>query len=143
MGRNVRRGRGRRNRPVMFWLGAGMGMLVSAAAVAIAAEFTYIRRQRLLATGMLDLSEETIVSDLSAAVHHGLETLSHAASELGHSFAEARRELIRLGLDPAVGGGSDAGFYYDDDEHHAARPAAGGSEYDDQWDDAAGRSDNA
>lgn len=111
--------RRRRGGALQFWVGTGLGLVLSATAVAIAAEFTYLRRRRLQRTGMLDLGEESLVHDLSEAVHSGLEHISHAASELAHTFADARRELVRFGLDPLVGGGAgqdSAGWYFDEDE---------------------------
>lgn len=108
-------------------------MFVAASAVAIAAEFTYLRRRRFLRTGMLDDGDETLVHDLSEAVAHGLETIGHAARELTHSFADARRELVRFGLDPQ-GGSEDAGWYYEDDDAAASqsdRPS--GPDYEQEW----------
>jgi hypothetical protein len=124
-------GRRRKSGALQFWLGAGLGVFVAASAVAIAAEFTYLRRRRFERTGMLDDSEETLVHDLSVAVHSGLEHISHAATELAHSFSDARRELVRFGLDPQ-GGSEDAGWYFDeDDSPQRARP--NGPDYEQQW----------
>lgn len=108
----------RKPRAGAFWVGTGLGFAVSVAIVVIAAEFTYLRRQRLLKTGALNLTDDELVHDLSEAVNEGLHVLSHAATELGHTFSQARRELIRFGLDPLpTGGGGDDGhaYYFDDD----------------------------
>jgi gamma-glutamyl:cysteine ligase YbdK (ATP-grasp superfamily) len=108
---------------------------VSATAVAIAAEFTYLRRRRLLHTGMLEDTEETLVHDLSEAVHSGLDHISHAASELAHSFADARRELVRFGLDPLSAGSHDGSAWYYEDEDDAPRKSGGsvGPDYEQDW----------
>jgi hypothetical protein len=128
--------RQRNSGALQFWVGAGLGLLLSASAVAIASEFTYLRRKRYLRTGMLDDSEETLVHDLSEAVQHGLETISHAARELSHSFADARRELVRYGLDAATsaGGHDDAGWYYEEEDETPKKRAAADTEYEEQWD---------
>jgi hypothetical protein len=106
--------RRRKSGALQFWVGTGLGLVVSATVVAIAAEFTYLRRRRQRAPGM-DFGEESLVHDLSEAVHSGLDHIAHAASELAHTFADARRELVRFGLDP-LSGEDSAGWYYDEDE---------------------------
>jgi hypothetical protein len=128
----------RRRKPtgaLKFWIGTGLGLVVSATAVAIAAEFTYLRRRRLLYTGMLDESEETLVHDLSAAVQTGLEHVTHAASELAHSFADARRELVRFGLDPLSAASPDGSAWYFEDEDDAPRKSGSstGPDYEQDW----------
>jgi len=126
--------RKRRSGALQFWIGTGLGLLLSSTAVAVAAEFTYLRRRRRLTTGMLDSGDETLVHDLSEAVQHGLETISHAARELGHSFADARRELVRYGLDPTAAGSHDgAAWYYEEDEDAPKKKTASGPDYEEQW----------
>ncbi len=108
--------------------------MLSATTVAIATEFTYLRKKRRLHTGMLDDSDETLVHDLSEAVQQGLDHISHAARELGHSFADARRELVRFGLDPTASGGHDvAGMYYDEEEDARQLRRPSGPLFDEQW----------
>ena len=127
----------RRRRPsgaLKFWIGTGLGLVVSASAVAIATEFTYLRRRRHQRYGMLDDSEETLVHDLSEAVHHGLDHISHAASELAHSFSDARRELVRFGLDPLSAGSHDgSAWYYEDEEDAPKSGKSVGPDYEQQW----------
>jgi hypothetical protein len=128
----------RRRKPtgaLHFWAGTALGLVVSATAVAIATEFTYLRRQRQLRYGMLDDSEETLVHDLSEAVHHGLDHISHAASELAHSFSDARRELVRFGLDPLTAGSHDGAAWYYEEEEAATRKSGAGSgpDYEQDW----------
>ena len=127
--------RRRKTGALQFWIGTGLGLLVSASAVAIAAEFTYLRRQRRLRTGMLDDSEETLVHDLSAAVHSGIEHISHAAAELAHSFSDARRELVRLGLEP-LAGGHDAQCHIFDPAGKKVKSFKGGRSHFQNWIDA-------
>ena len=125
--------RRRKSGTLHFWAGTALGLVVSATAVAIATEFTYLRRQRFLRYGMLDDSEETLVHDLSEAVHHGLEHISHAASELAHSFSDARRELVRFGLDPIAGSTDGAAWYYEDEEEAPKLSQSTGPNYEQDW----------
>ena len=56
------------------------------------------------------------MQDLSDAVHEGIHVLGWAAKEIGQSFDEARRELIRFGLDPQGEGAASSGWYAGDEE---------------------------
>lgn len=101
-----------------FWIGAGLGLVLASAAVVISTEFIHLRRQRLGEQGFLQ-DDGDLVEDLSHAVHEGLQVLSKAASEISHSFADARREMIRFGLDPtgsAEPGGGSSAWYTGDEE---------------------------
>jgi hypothetical protein len=122
----------------MFWLGTGVGTLLSAAAVVITAEFVYRRRLRQAAIGpQFEQNEHDLVQDLSMAVHEGLDVLTHAAHTIGHSFKEARRELIRFGLEPGYGG-SDHGFYYEDEVDHGQHNVVDPPDYENRWIEGAG-----
>jgi hypothetical protein len=99
-----------------FWLGAAIGTALATTAVVAAAELTFRRRKRAVEPGFSQ-SEGDLVEDLSGAVQEGLHVLARAAQEISHSFADARRELIRYNLEPSeiVGAGS-AGWYVGDEE---------------------------
>jgi len=98
-----------------FWIGASLGLVLSATAVVVSTEFMAIRRRRLQEQGFLQ-GDEDLVEDLSLAVHEGLQVLSKAASEITHSFAESRREVIRFGLDPQGGSGGGSSAWYTGEE---------------------------
>ena len=101
-----------------FWVGAGLGCIISAGVVIIVREFTYIRKLRL-ADPNFDQNEGDIVGDLSLAVHGGMAVLSRAAREIQDSFEDARREVVRYGLAPQHEGHGGAGrhaWYTGDEE---------------------------
>jgi hypothetical protein len=106
-----------------FWIGALIGTALSATAVVAAAELTFRRRQRAGDPGFSQ-GEADLVEDLSGAVQEGLHVLARAAQEISHSFADARRELIRYNLEPneVIGAGS-AGWYTGEDEEDPSAPA--------------------
>jgi len=100
-----------------FWIGAGLGIVVSAAAVVISTEFYALRKRRMV-DPEFEQGEHDLVEDLTIAVHEGMQVLGKAASEITHSFTDARREVVRFGLDPqgsGSGGGSSA-WYTGDEE---------------------------
>ncbi|MCC7478827.1 hypothetical protein IT575_10260 [bacterium] len=93
--------------PGSFWLGAGIGLIFATAAVVTAVQVSHrTRRPRV------EGEEDDLVVNLTEAVQEGLDVLSQAAQHLGYSFENARRELIRFGLDPLVSGISGFGNYY-------------------------------
>jgi len=98
-----------------FWIGAGIGFFLSAAAIAVAAEATY-RRRFFTTPRDFAQSEVDLVEDLSDAVYDGLQTLIDAAESLTHDFGTASRERIRFGLDPQHGGASSHSWYTGDEE---------------------------
>lgn len=106
--------------PANFWLGAGLGFLLSTVAVIAATEFTYRRSRRILRGAVgFEQNEGDLVEDLSTAVQEGLHVLSEAAKQINYAFGDARRELVRFGLDlgatgGGVGGSGDA-YYYEDE----------------------------
>lgn len=96
-----------------FWLGTGIGLLLSAAAVITVVEFAYRRRGR---GGVVD--ELGLVEDLTQAVEEGLDVLMEAAEAISGTYHEASKERIRFGLDPS-GAGEGAGrhaWYTGDEE---------------------------
>ena len=99
-----------------FWIGALIGTVLATTAVVATAELTFRRRQRAADPGFSQ-GEADLVEDLSGAVQEGLHVLARAATEISHSFADAKRELIRYNLDPndAIGAGS-SGWYTGEDE---------------------------
>jgi hypothetical protein len=140
-GRSKDRAEGSAARPGLFWLGTGIGLLLSTAAVVITAEFIHRRKLRLATLGPgFQQDEHDLVQDLSDAVHDGLDVLSHAAQSIGHTFSEARRELIRFGLDSGgLGGAGAQEWYFDDDDEHVRSPRTVDSpDYEERWEDAAG-----
>ena len=100
-----------------FWLGTIIGTVLAATAVVTTAELTYRRRRKQAADPDFSQSEGDLVEDLSGAVQEGLHVLARAAQEISHSFADARRELVRYNLDPneIVGAGS-SGWYIGEEE---------------------------
>lgn len=101
-----------------FWLGTGIGFLFSATVVAVAAELTRRRYYTPPGVSPYEQSEGDLIEDISHAVEGGLHTLAQAAQVIGHTFGEARRELIRFGLDPASTSSSSSYAWYmgeDDD----------------------------
>lgn len=90
--------------PGTFWLGAGIGLLFATAAVVTAVQFSH-RQRRPRQPG----TEDDLLYDLTESVQEGLGVLSQAAQHLGYSFENARRELVRFGLDPLLSGISGAG----------------------------------
>lgn len=109
--------------PANFWLGAGIGFLLSTLAVIAATEFTYRRGRRALGIEAgFEQAEADLVEDLSSAVQEGLHVLSEAAKQINYAFGDARRELVRFGLDRGADGGSVGGSgdaYYFEDETDA------------------------
>lgn len=104
--------------PTSFWLGAGIGFLLSTVAVIAATELTHRRGLRRRNGGYIQ-TEGDLVEDLSTAVQEGLHVLSEAAKQINYAFGDARRELVRFGLDlgadgGGVGGSGDA-YYYEDE----------------------------
>ncbi|MBN1965162.1 MAG: hypothetical protein JW910_10985 [Anaerolineae bacterium] len=99
-----------------FWLGTLIGTVLSATAVVAAAELTFRRRQRA-EDPSFSQGETDLVEDLSGAVQEGLHVLARAAQEIGHSFADAKRELIRYNLEPSeITGAGSAGWYTGDED---------------------------
>jgi hypothetical protein len=100
----------------LFWIGAGIGFFLSALAVASAVEFTRRRYAKLQAPDYTP-ERDDLLEDITAAVEGGLFTLAEAVTHIGHSFSEARREVVRFGLDPAqTSSGSTYAWYNVDDE---------------------------
>ena len=98
-----------------FWIGTGIGFLISAVGVVSAAELLRIFRRRAarqdFAQGEID-----IVHDLADAVQEGLHTLAVAAEEIGNSFRDARAEIVRYGLDPSTASPSSRYIWYTGEE---------------------------
>jgi len=109
--------------PGGFWIGAGIGFLLSAVAVIAAVEFSHRRRRPHLIPdghGGFAQADADLVDDLSSAVSEGLSVLAAAARQVTDTFGAARRELIRFGLEGNAGnvGGTSSsadGWYFDDD----------------------------
>ena len=100
-----------------FWVGTGLGLLFSTTAVIVASEFYHLQLNRKQEKDDYEQGEADVVEDLSHAVHGGLQVLSRAATEITHSFDDARREVIRYGLDPTrAGAGSHAWYAGEEDE---------------------------
>ena len=100
-----------------FWVGAGLGFIVSAGVVIISSELTHIRKLRR-DDPSFNQDEEDLIEDLSMAVHDGMAVLSRAAKEIQYSFEDARREIVRYGLAPKHEGHGGAGMHawYSGDE---------------------------
>ncbi len=95
---------------VWFWIGAGLGMLVSIGTVVFATEFTR-RRYKHGAAGY-DQNEIDLVDDLTDALAEGMHVLAAAAEQLERgNFTDASRERIRYGLDPGDAGAGSSGWY--------------------------------
>lgn len=100
-----------------FLIGAGIGVLFSAAAVMLAAELTRRRYYRDPVTGEVKVDEYDPLSGLSDTMHTGLSILAGAAAGVTETFSQALREKIRFGLDPAGGsGGGSQAWYTGEDE---------------------------
>lgn len=93
-----------------FWIGAGLGFIVSAGVVIISSEFTYLRKLRQ-GDPSFEQEEGDIIEDISMAVHDGMALLSRAAKEIQYSFEDARREVVRYGLAPQHEGHGGAGMH--------------------------------
>lgn len=95
---------------VWFWIGAGLGMLVSIGTVVFATEFTRKRYHRGKAG--YDQDEIDLVDDLTDALTEGMHVLAAAAEKLERgNFGDASRERIRYGLDPGRAGAGSSGWY--------------------------------
>lgn len=107
---------GRRESPlVWFWVGAGLGMLLSMAAVAFATEVT--RKRYRPGDAGFDQDEIHLVDDLSEALSEGVHVLAAAVENLGRQdFGDADRERIRYGLDPGTAGAGSSGWYTGDED---------------------------
>jgi len=101
-----------------FWFGAGIGLLLSATAVVITAEFTDGRRRRRLGQlGEFEQNESDLIEDLTSAVSGGLYALVETAEMLSSTFNAARSELIKFNLDSSgAGSGSGSSAWYTEDE---------------------------
>ncbi len=97
--------------PTSFWLGAGIGLIFSTAAVVTAISVTN-RARRPRQNG----DDFDPVVNLTEAVQEGLDVLSQAAQHLGYSFENARRELVRFGLDPLISGIGGSGYSGEPDD---------------------------
>lgn len=95
---------------VWFWVGAGLGLLLSMGAVAFATEVT--RKRYYRGAGGFAQDEIDLVDDLSEALSEGMHVLASAAEQLtSHDFGDASRERIRYGLDPGRAGAGSSGWY--------------------------------
>lgn len=98
-----------------FWLGTGIGFLLSAVGVISAAELLRIvRRHRVAAS--FEQGEVDLVHDLAGAVQEGIFTLAAAAEQIGQTFREARAEIVRYGLDPSAASPSSRYIWYTGEE---------------------------
>jgi hypothetical protein len=128
MGSNARES-GPSGIPGGFWIGAGIGFLLSAVAVIAAVEFSYRRRARAAPDGYggYAQADADLVDDLSSAVSEGLSVLAAAARQVSDTFGAARRELIRFGLEgdsvSSGAGSSVEGWYFDDETEEPGEPA--------------------
>ena len=99
-----------RNNTGWFWIGAGLGIIMSAGVVIISTELTHIRKLRREDPDFAQ-EEGDIIEDISMAVHDGMAVISRAAKEIQYSFEDARREIVRYGLAPKhEGHGGAAGW---------------------------------
>ena len=78
-------------------------------------EFAYRRRRRKEDPGFVQ-DEYDLIEDISGALQEGVHVLTRAAGEISNSFSDARRELIRYGLDPGRAGSGSSGWYTGDEE---------------------------
>jgi hypothetical protein len=101
-----------------FFLGTGIGLLFSTAAVVLAAELTRKRYFRDPVTGQVILDDYDPLENVAETLQTGLSMLAGAATGVTETFTPALREKIRFGLDPGgiAGGGSHAWYTGDDDE---------------------------
>ena len=100
---------------VWFWIGAGLGMLVSIGTVVFATEFT--RRRYRRGKAGYDQNEIDLVDDLTGALTEGIHVLAAAAEQLERDdFSDASRERIRYGLDPGRAGAGSSGWYTGEDD---------------------------
>ena len=97
-----------------FWIGSSLGLVLSALAVVTSLEFA--RRRRRRAVSGYEQDEDDLIEDLSGALQDGVHVLARAAGELRHSFVDARRELVRYGLEPGRTGAGSSGWYTGDEE---------------------------
>lgn len=98
-----------------FLIGAGIGLVFSAVAVALAAELTRRRYVVDLRTGEVVIEEYDPLGTLSEAVQGGMHLLAGAAAGVSETFSHALREKIRFGLDPQEGGGGEHAYYYEEE----------------------------
>jgi hypothetical protein len=101
-----------------FWVGAGLGVLLSAAAVVVATEYSISRRLRRRGQlGGFEQNEGDLIGDLTSAVSGGLNALAETAEMLSMTFNAARSELIKFNLDSSLAGsGSGSSAWYNEDD---------------------------
>ncbi len=108
-----------------FWLGAGIGLLLSATAVVVATEFREGRRRRYAGQlGGYEQGESDLIEDLTSAVTGGLSALADTAEMLSSTFHQARSELIKFNLDSsgAGRGSGSSGWYSGEDVDYSEEP---------------------
>lgn len=99
-----------------FWIGAGVGTILSTAAVIIAAEIT--RKYSRPRTEQEQIEDDLeLVEDLTFTLKESLDVLAQATDPLGYSsYAEANQERIRFGLEPGTTGAGSSGWYTSDED---------------------------
>ena len=98
-----------------FWVGTGVGFILSTAAVIVAAEIT---RKRYRPTPEEQIEEEIdLVEGLTYQLKESLEVLAEAADHIGHTqYSDATKERIRFGLTPGRTGAGSSGWYTGEDD---------------------------
>lgn len=99
-----------------FWIGTGVGILLSTAAVVVATELTRRRYRPLTKTEQI-AEDMLLVEDLTFALKESLAVLAEAADQIGYAdYSAANQERIRFGLDPGQTGAGSSGWYTGDDD---------------------------
>lgn len=99
-----------------FWIGAGVGFILSTAAVVVATEVTR-RRYRPLTKNEQIEEELDLVEDLTFVLKESLAVLTEAADQIGYAdYTAANQERIRFGLEPGQTGAGSSGWYTGDED---------------------------
>ena len=112
----------------MFWVGTGIGFLMSSITVLIASELLYRGRRRHL-PHLLE-TDYSIEENLGSAMQYGAQVIAEAAQRLTNTFNDARSEMIRFGLGRDGGEGDESGWYMDEDLEPRQRRTVDTPDYD-------------
>jgi hypothetical protein len=106
---------GGRNLAPWFWIGAGVGFILSTAAVIVTAEVT---RKRYRPSVEEQIEEEIdLVESLTYQLKESLGFLAEITEHSGHQhYRSASKERIRFGLNPGQSGSGSSGWYTGDDD---------------------------
>jgi hypothetical protein len=97
----------------LFWVGTGIGFLMSSITVLIASELMYRSRMRHM-PHLLE-ADYSIEENLGSAMQYGAQVIAEAAQKLTNTFNDARSEMIRFGLGKDGGNSDESGWYMDEE----------------------------